>query len=96
MKWNRLCSAETVLGDLNITSCSPWFAELKDAGSLIDTRDGFGLQPSWPVQSPLIVIPIDHVLVSRDFQILSRRIGEDIGSDHWPVVVDLHLAPEAE
>ncbi len=78
-----------VAGDLNITSWSPPFQDLLREGGLRDSRVGFGIQTTWPTTSPLLRIPIDHVLASPEFRVTSRRVGDDIGSDHLPVVVDL-------
>lgn len=94
----ELVSRETaptiVAGDLNVTSWSPAFADFIRSSGLRDSRLGRGLQPSWPTSSPLIRIPIDHVLVSSDLSILDRHIGDPIGSDHFPVLVRLALPTE--
>ncbi len=54
-----------------------------------DSRAGFGLQASFPVDLPILRIPIDHVLVRCTIGIRDRRIARDVGSDHLPVIVDL-------
>lgn len=78
-------------GDLNTTSWSPIFTDLLKASGLQDSRQGRGIQASWPTTSPLIRIPIDHVLVSPDVAIHDRRLGNPIGSDHRPVIVDFSI-----
>ena len=86
------------IGDLN---CGPWsseFSKLLNAG-LIDSEQGFGPQPSWPARKGRVlkslsippIVPIDHVLVSREFCVVSRQAGPSIGSDHLPVIVRLRL-----
>ncbi len=78
-------------GDLN---CSPWssdFSKLLQDSHLVDTEQGFGPQPSWSTHQKITIFPIDHCLVSKDIITLKRYIGEDIGSDHLPVVVDLAM-----
>lgn len=83
-------------GDLN---CSPWsyyFAKLERDGNLVDTELGFGLQCSWPTSVLQCIptppfIPIDHFLISDDFEVLARKIGTKDGSDHLPVFIDLGL-----
>ncbi|MFQ5960860.1 MAG: endonuclease/exonuclease/phosphatase family protein [Candidatus Methylomirabilales bacterium] len=80
-----------LLGDLNITSWSPFFADLIRETGLRDSRRGFGLQPSWPTGLPLFWIPIDHCLVSSGVIVHDRYIGPNIGSDHYPVVVDFSV-----
>lgn len=77
-----------VLGDLNVTSWSPCFRDLLEHSGLQDSRRGFGVQPTWPSNSWLLRIPIDHALVSRDLIVTERFVGPDVGSDHRPVVVE--------
>lgn len=77
-----------VAGDLNSTDTSRHFEDLLSATGLRDSRQGFGLQPSWPTWSSLR-LTIDHVLVSDEVGVVSRRLGEPFGSDHLPVIVDL-------
>jgi endonuclease/exonuclease/phosphatase (EEP) superfamily protein YafD len=85
-------------GDLNTSSWSPHFQNLIRQSGLDDSRRGFGLQPSWPTGLPLLLTPIDHILVSPEFKILKRRTGPEIGSDHFPVLLDfiLQAAPAPE
>jgi endonuclease/exonuclease/phosphatase (EEP) superfamily protein YafD len=86
---NRLGNAAIVMGDLNMSMWSPYFREFMQATKLRSSRQGFGVQPSWPVDSPLLQIPIDHCLVSPKIRIVKNRIGENIGSDHYPLIADL-------
>lgn len=78
-----------VLGDLNTTSWSPLFKSLLRKTGLRDSRRGFGVQPTWPVFIPPLLIPIDHCLVSPDISVIHRCTGPNVGSDHYPLVVDL-------
>lgn len=85
-----------VAGDLNRTEGSPYFADFVAESGLVDSRLGFGPQPSWPSWSPYR-IPIDHAFVSRDLAVVSRRLGPTIGSDHFPLILDVAFAePLAE
>ncbi|HEX3869593.1 MAG TPA: endonuclease/exonuclease/phosphatase family protein [Pirellulales bacterium] len=88
-----------LMGDLNMTSWSPYFVDLLASTGLRDTRLGFGIQPSWAPRSlgllPMPMrIPIDHCLVSKGMFIHDRRLGDDIGSDHFPIEIDLSLAED--
>lgn len=78
-----------VMGDFNATPWSRAFARLRGATGACDTRAGFGAQTSFPADSWLFRIPIDHVLVACSIGVRDRRIGRDVGSDHLPVIVDL-------
>lgn len=78
-------------GDLNITSWSPHFQDLIRQSGLRDSRVGFGIQPTWPTNNPLLFVPIDHVLVSEGINIQQRQTGPYTGSDHLPVILDFSL-----
>ena len=85
-----------VAGDLNRTEGSPFFADFVRDSGLVDSRLGFGPQPSWPSWSPYR-IPIDHAFISGDLAVVDRRIGPSIGSDHFPLILDVAFAePWAE
>jgi endonuclease/exonuclease/phosphatase (EEP) superfamily protein YafD len=80
-----------VVGDLNVSPFSPWFARLLADGGLRSATEGFGWQPTWPVFLPPAGIQIDHALVNAAVTVRAFRRGPFIGSDHWPIVVDLVL-----
>lgn len=83
-----------LLGDLNVTLWSYHFRKLLNCTALIDSSKGRGIQPTWPSYNPLLWIPIDQCLHSRDVAVLNKRIGEDVGSDHYPVIVDFAILPK--
>jgi endonuclease/exonuclease/phosphatase (EEP) superfamily protein YafD len=76
-------------GDLNLTEHSPYFRDFLSISGLTDSRQGIGIQASWSARLPLLSLPLDHVLVSRELAVVSRRLGPHLGSDHRPVVVQL-------
>jgi endonuclease/exonuclease/phosphatase (EEP) superfamily protein YafD len=78
-----------IMGDFNATPWSRPFAWLREHTGLCDSRAGFGIQASYPTESTLLRIPIDHLLASCTVGVRDRRIGRDVGSDHVPVLVDL-------
>jgi endonuclease/exonuclease/phosphatase (EEP) superfamily protein YafD len=78
-----------VMGDLNMSMWSPYFRQFMHQTHLKSSRQGFGVQASWPADAPLLQIPIDHRLVSPQIQVIKNRIGPDIGSDHYPLITDL-------
>lgn len=78
-----------LLGDLNASPWCPYFRKLlKDTG-LVDSGRGYGIRPTWPSHNPLLRIPIDHCLVSPGIAVAHRQVGQYIGSDHYPLIVDL-------
>ena len=84
--------AKLVIGDLNSTPWSPYFKMMLKEGALRDTRLGYGVLPSWDTKLPAVArIPIDHALVSPEVQVHHIDIGPDIGSDHFPILVEVGL-----
>lgn len=77
-----------VLGDLNCTSWSSHFGDLLHRSGLRDGRQGFGLRPTWPAWFWPLSIPIDHCLISKELLITRHEVGPDVGSDHFPLVVE--------
>jgi endonuclease/exonuclease/phosphatase (EEP) superfamily protein YafD len=80
-----------LIGDLNTTPWSPYFKQLLNESGLKNSMKGFGHQPSWPVNHFFLRIPLDHVLHSPEITIHNRMILRDVGSDHFPVIVDFSV-----
>ncbi len=79
-----------IVGDLNTTMWAPSHRRLCDELGLTNTRQGFGVLPSWPALFPALMrLPIDHCLVGDGITVLDCRLGPDIGSDHLPMIIDL-------
>jgi endonuclease/exonuclease/phosphatase (EEP) superfamily protein YafD len=90
-------SGEVILcGDLNMSPWSPYFWRLLQKSGLQNSARGFGLQPTWPTDRPLLRVPIDHCLVSSGITISDRRIGPFVGSDHFPVILDFSFNQHAQ
>jgi endonuclease/exonuclease/phosphatase (EEP) superfamily protein YafD len=86
----RAAKSGIVLGDLNTTPWSAGYRELLEEAGLEDTREGYGLQTTWPSFLPAALrIPVDHVLVTPDLAAADRQVGPEVGSDHLPVWVEL-------
>ncbi|KAA3665324.1 MAG: hypothetical protein DWQ04_01165 [Chloroflexi bacterium] len=75
-----------LFGDLNVASWSPSFESFREVAGLENGRFGFGIQPTWPAQFPLVGIPIDHVLTSPEIAIHDLTTALSVGSDHLPVL----------
>jgi endonuclease/exonuclease/phosphatase (EEP) superfamily protein YafD len=81
-----------VVGDFNATPWSYPFRRLMASTELSNSESGFGLDLSYPAdRNPLFRIPIDHLLYSHDLAVVDRRLGPAMGSDHFPLTVDLAL-----
>jgi len=83
-----------LLGDLNVTPWNSHFRNLLKQSKLRDSTKGFGYQPSWPSHIPLFLIPLDHCLHSEKIGIFDRRIGQNVSSDHYPLIVDFGFISE--
>jgi len=81
-----------LLGDLNTTPWSPYFPRLLADAGLRDSMRGRRPQSTWPVWARALRLPLDHCLVSSGIRVVGRRVGPDVGSDHFPVIVDLEIA----
>lgn len=90
----RLDLPVILLGDLNITPWNYHFRRLLNRTGLLDSSKGQGVQPTWPNWSFFFRIPIDHCLHSHDVIVCRREVGPDVGSDHYPVIVDFALREE--
>ena len=77
-----------VVGDFNNSSFSTYFQKLTET-DLKDSRLGFGLLPTWPANISFLQTTLDHILVSENIQVLDRTVGENIGSDHLPISVEI-------
>jgi endonuclease/exonuclease/phosphatase (EEP) superfamily protein YafD len=85
-------------GDFNLT---PWSFTLRrfDGGGLGMERRDRAL-PTWPahlfvhgrVYATPAFLPIDHVYAGPAWRTIAVRRGPSMGSDHYPLVVDLALA----
>jgi endonuclease/exonuclease/phosphatase (EEP) superfamily protein YafD len=82
-------------GDFNTTPYSPIFEDWIEHTGLVDTRRGRGLAFTWPTYLPIVAIPIDHCVVSKEFRVIAERRLSRIGSDHYPILTVLALDPVA-
>lgn len=80
-----------LLGDLNATPWCPRFRRLLRETGLKDSERGWGLQPTWPSHNLLMRIPIDHCLISPGVAVTHREVGPYVGSDHYPLIVDVRF-----
>ncbi len=85
-----------LLGDLNTTPWNYYFNRLLARSGLRDSARGFGVQPTWPAFTIFLRIPLDHCLHSSDIVILDRQIGEDVSSDHFPLIIDFVVRTKQE
>jgi endonuclease/exonuclease/phosphatase (EEP) superfamily protein YafD len=81
-----------LIGDFNTTMWSPYFEALVKDSGLRDARLGKGLYPSWHAGlPPFMSIPIDHCLVGKKIDVNSIETGNNTGSDHRPLILNLRI-----
>ena len=81
-----------VLGDFNCTPSSPFLRDFLKTTGYRDSRQGFGVQPSWHADYWPLRIPIDHAFVSKHIHVHDRRLGKNSGSDHFPLIIDVSIS----
>jgi len=77
-----------LMGDFNATPYCQAYKKLVRGLKLRNAREGFGLCGSFPVflPTPLLKLPIDHILLGANLKALSCRTGAETGSDHLPMI----------
>jgi endonuclease/exonuclease/phosphatase (EEP) superfamily protein YafD len=86
----RLGGRLAVCGDFNSV---PWAGPFRRLTADAGLHDLYGDDAwsgySWPTWSTLLRLPLDNCLVGGGLVVTGHRHGDDIGSDHFPLVVDL-------
>lgn len=86
-----------IVGDFNSTPWSWPFRRLMGTAGLVNSQVGFGLQPTFSADSNLLLrVPIDHLVHSSALEVTDRQLGPALGSDHFPLVVDLQLSASGQ
>jgi endonuclease/exonuclease/phosphatase (EEP) superfamily protein YafD len=79
-----------VFGDFNQTPLSPHFQHFIKSSGLHIMHSGLGSLASWPAPLGAFGISLDHILSSDTFNALYRTRGPYIGSDHYPIIIELY------
>ena len=76
-----------IIGDFNCTPWSPYFKTLLQNTGFTDARLGFGFKSTWRANSLLFWLPIDHALVSSDWDVVTFEALNTENSDHKAIIV---------
>lgn len=94
-EWTRTQEGSlVVVGDFNSTPWSPFFQDFLRHSRVGSGASTWSLNPTWPaggLGTFLLRIPLDHCLVSPGLPVVTRQVGPDIGSDHFPLQTDLAI-----
>jgi len=78
-----------VCGDFNTPPWSGPLRALERKAHLADSHRGYGFEPTWPTWGWPLGVPIDNCLLSPGLALVKRSRGPDLGSDHYPLSVEL-------
>ena len=88
---NDFQGEKIVAGDFNATTWLPSMRRFLKYSGLKDSRQGFGIQPTWPQSMVISRIPIDHVFISEGIEVHKRTVLGNVGSDHFPILIEVSL-----
>lgn len=83
-----------VSGDLNDVAWSPTTRLFRKISGLLDSRVGRGMYNTFHAHHWFLRWPLDHFFHSAHFRFIRLLRLPDIGSDHFPVFIELQYDPK--
>lgn len=94
----RLGTPLVICGDFNTPPWTTAFRKLSESAGLTHLYERSWPAHTWPTWNRILRLTLDNCLV-RDAAVDEHRRADDVGSDHFPLVVDLEVpltrVPEA-
>lgn len=87
-EWDKPC---IVFGDLNDVAWSRTTRLFLKTSGLLDPRRGRGMFSTFHAEHRLLRWPLDHFFVSSRFRLVDMRVERNVGSDHFPISLDVVL-----
>lgn len=83
-----------VIGDFNDVAWSETTSLFQSVGKLLDVRVGRGFYNTYNAKNLIMRWPLDYIYTSEEFRLKEIKLGEDTGSDHFPLFATLSLERE--
>ncbi|MCT7374002.1 endonuclease/exonuclease/phosphatase family protein [Chelativorans salis] len=84
-----------VAGDLNDVAWSHTTRLFQRTSGLLDPRRGRGMFSTFHARYPLFRWPLDHIFHDASYTLVHLQRLRGFGSDHFPVLAELHYTPSA-
>ena len=83
------------IGDFNDVPWSRTTERFREEGKYLDPRAGRGSFPTFPADYALLGWPLDQIMVKDGVKVDWLEIGENVGSDHLPLMARVCVDPMA-
>jgi len=78
-----------IMGDFNSVPWERHFVSFLKNTGMKSTLIDHGYKVTWPSYFLPMGIPMDHILISDDINYTDLTVGPNVGSDHYPISLDI-------